>query len=94
MDEIIAKNKIDYSRSKSYYWEHNGKNESILHLGKMKKAVVIRKSFKNQYFISEASYFPFESGAYHMRFDDKNDATKYALLYIGKWLQETLNVVW
>ena len=51
--------------SSVYYGWYGGKYELILNLGKMKKAIVIRKLLSEErYVISEGSFFPFSRDIY------------------------------
>lgn len=93
MENIILKNNLPAKSKSSYYWQGDSKNEAILHLGDMKKAIVIRKTISKKFIISEASFFPFPANYYCMRFDDIKSAKRIALKYLLKWFSETLNTI-
>lgn len=88
LSEIISKKNRDKTDG-DYYWEIVDGCDAYLHLGQIRKAVVIRKSLKYKYFISMAGYFPVTNEMYDKRFDTLSDAIKYANEFIKGWLEQT-----
>lgn len=74
----------------SYGWITEEYRE-VLHLGKMKKAVVIHHSYIHEkYFkIGQASFFPFPEEMYKTKFATIDEAKKVASEYIMGWLNDT-----
>jgi hypothetical protein len=93
METNILKNNLPKKNVQRFYWEHNGENESIAHLGVMRKAIVIRKTFlsKNKYIISPASFFPFPEKLYCKRFETKEEAINIASEYFRSWFTDAIN---
>jgi hypothetical protein len=79
-----------------YGWEKDG-DDLFLHLGLMKKALVITTLYSgNKFKISERSFFPFPSVFYDEKYITIEQAKKRALDYILGWLNDTnisLNLV-
>ena len=72
-----------------YGWKED-KYRTILHLGKMKNAVVIHHSYIENFFkIGQASFFPFNDEIYHTKFNTKEEAKNVASAYILGWLTDT-----
>lgn len=66
------------------------KNRIVLHLGKMKNAVVIHKSIIGNYFkIGQASFFPFNDSIYNKKYMTIEEAKNVASIYILEWLNDT-----
>ena len=62
----------------------------VLHLGKMKNAVVIHPSFNGNFFkIGQASFFPFNDDIYNEKFTTIEEAKNVASIYILEWLKDT-----
>jgi|694.fasta_scaffold15663_3 hypothetical protein len=78
------------SKSSTYSWVEDD-YRFILHLGKMKNAVVIHSSYKyKDYFrIGVASFFPFTDEMYNKKYDSLEQAKQVASDYIMSWLNET-----
>lgn len=77
-------------KSNLYGWKE--KNCAyILNLGKIKKAVVIHRSYINSdYFrIGVGSFFPFPDEIYNTKYNSLEEAKKVASEYILDWLSET-----
>jgi len=73
-------------KSDKYYgWEDCG-SSIYLHLGKMKKAIVIRLALEGFWFISEGSYFPFNNEIYAKKFKEKSEAINTASAYLLEWI--------
>lgn len=92
MENIILKNNSVEYEPKRFYWEHNPL-DSYLHLGTMKKAIVIRKTAipYGYWIISEASYFPFPKHYYKQKFDTKELAIEKATEYFRMWFADAIN---
>jgi hypothetical protein len=79
-----------------YGWEKDG-GDLFLHLGFMRKALVITTLYSgNKFKISERSFFPFPSAFYDEKFITIEEAKKRAIDYILGWLNDTnisLNLV-
>ena len=83
MSEIIKKNLFGWRETERY---------TILDLGTMPKAVVIKKEEQgNQFLISLRGYFSFPDGFYKKRFKTKQEAIDYACKYLAEWVQELNN---
>lgn len=73
----------------SYGWVQE-KYRVVLHLGKMKNAVVIHPSFNGNYFkIGQASFFPFNDVIYNKKYITIDEAKSVASAYILDWLSDT-----
>ncbi len=80
------------SEKVSDIWMQDG-YDYILHLGTMRKAVVVAhyaNSFK-PYAISPRSYFPFTDEQRSKLFDNANDATEYAIEILKEWFNSIGN---
>lgn len=72
-----------------YGWEME-KYRCVLHLGKMRKAVVIHQSLGHNYFkIGVASFFPFTDEIYNHKYSTIEEAKNVASTYISGWLNDT-----
>lgn len=93
METNILKNNLPDNKVNRFYWEHNGENDSIAHLGVMRKAIIIRKTIlpKNKYIISPASFFPFPEEYYSKKFDTKEEAISVASEYFRNWFTDAIN---
>ena len=93
MEANILKNNIPKSQVQRFYWEHNGENESIAHLGIMKKAIIIRKTISpyDEYIISRASFFPFPEFYYNKKFLTKEEGINVASNYFRRWFEDAVN---
>jgi hypothetical protein len=82
---MLAKN-----NQETYGWVSE-QYRDVLHLGKMKKAVVIHHSYiQEKYFkIGQASFFPFPDEIYKTKFTTIEEAKKVASEYIMGWLNDT-----
>lgn len=71
----------------SSIWIQDG-SDYILHLGTMKKAMVVAyyPSFRKHYSISPRSYFPLTDEQMEKRFMYAHEATEYAVSLIKDWL--------
>lgn len=80
-------------------WIKDG-HDYILHLGTMRKAVVISGCSERSVFaaspdfysISLRSYFPFSDEDYNKRFSTANEAKNHAVNRIREWVQSILVV--
>ena len=92
MERNILKNNLPDTQVKRFYWEHNGENESIAHLGVMRKAIVIRKTILpyGNYIISPASFFPFPEFYYKKKFATKEEAISFASEYFRRWFEDAI----
>ena len=81
---------LEKNNESIYGWVSEQYRE-VLHLGKMKKAVVIHHSYiQEKYFkIGQASFFPFPDEIYKTRFTSVEEAKKVASEYIMSWLNDT-----
>ena len=93
MEKNILKDNIPVKKVQRFGWEHNGENESIAHLGVMRKAIVIRKTIipYNKYIISPASFFPFPEVLYNKKFNTKDEAINVASQYFRDWFTDAIN---
>lgn len=87
MNESLVNKDFKEHTNDYFGWVDTDKNSCYLHLGKMKKAVIIRKSITGIWFISEGSFFPFNNEIYTEKFKDKLLAKKVASDYIRGWLE-------
>jgi hypothetical protein len=77
-----------------YYGWYKISCDAFLNLGRIKKAVVIRKAYAcDEYFISTGSYFSFSDAIYNQRFETCEEAIKVASEEISLWLSETMTVL-
>ena len=78
------------SKSKLYGWKETS-SAFVLDLGKIKRAVVIHRSYINQdyYRIGVGSFFPFTDEIYSTKYSSLEEAKKVASEYILDWLSET-----
>lgn len=78
------------NNSNGYGWKIS-KNDAVLHLGTMRKAIIIRRKVisDNAYFISVGSFFPLPTETYDIRFNNIEDAVDYSNELVNSWLQET-----
>ena len=92
MEKHILKNNFLEYGSKRFYWEHN-LLDSYLHLGTMKKAIVIRKTAipYGYWKITESSYFPFPKDYYKQKFNSKELAIEKATEYFRMWFSDAIN---
>ena len=88
IDEILLNKDFKAYTNDYFGWIDTDENSSYLHLGKIKKAVIIRKSITGIWFISEGSFFPFNKEIYTEKFKDKLIAKKVASDYIREWLEQ------
>jgi hypothetical protein len=74
-------------RQVSSIWVQDG-SDYILHLGTMKKAMVVAyyPSFRKHYSISPRSYFPLTDAQMEKRFEHAYEATECAIEIIKEWL--------
>ena len=81
---------LEKNNESIYGWVSEQYRE-VLHLGKMKKAVVIHHSYiQEKYFkIGQASFFPFPDEIYKKIFTSVEEAKKVASEYIMDWLNDT-----
>ena len=80
MTEIIKKQPFGWRETNGY---------TILNLGTMPNAIVIKKEERGSMFlISLRSYFSFPDNFYKLRFETKQEAIKKACDYLSEWLQE------
>jgi hypothetical protein len=80
MSEIVKKQPFGWRETNGY---------TILDLGTMPNAVVIKKEERgNLFLISLRSYFSFPDTFYKTRFKTKQEAIKKACDYLQEWLQE------
>ena len=83
------------------HWHQDG-NDFILHLGTMRKAIVvaaysdakkdglISACLNNKiryYSISPRSYFPFDNKDYERKFDNSGECKQYAMMCVKNWLE-------
>lgn len=78
---------------KKYFWERIGSNTYELHLGTMKRAIILRKNIELKWYISEGSFFPFPNEFYNRRFDYMTKAKQFSQEYICQWLNETIKQI-
>lgn len=72
-----------------YDWEQDG-NDLFLHLGLMRKAIVItRMIHDNKSKISHRSFFAFPSSFYDEKFNTIEEAKKRATDYFLEWFSDT-----
>ena len=80
MTEIIKKQPFGWRETDRY---------TILDLGTMPNAIVIKKEERGSMFlISLRSYFSFPDNFYKLRFETKQEAIKKACDYLSEWLKE------
>ena len=80
MSEIVKKQPFGWRETNRY---------TILDLGTMPNAVVIKKEERGSLFlISLRSYFSFPDKFYELRFKSKQEATEYACKYLLGWVKE------
>lgn len=80
MNEIIQNNLFGWKETDRY---------TILDLGTMTKAIVIKKEEVGSLFlISLRSYFSFPDSFYNERFETKEKAKEYACKYLLEWVGE------
>lgn len=80
MSEIIKKQPFGWRETGTY---------TILDLGTMPNAIVIREDKLAEYFlISLRSYFSFPNNFYDMRFETKQEAIKQSCSYLSEWLED------
>lgn len=86
-DELIIR---ETKQSMEYCWV-NDRHRIVLHLGKMRNAVVIHESITigKYYKIGLASFFPFTDEIYKMKIETLEEAKLIASKYILDWLTET-----
>lgn len=86
-DELIIR---EIKQSMEYCWV-NDRHRIVLHLGKMRNAVVIHESLtRGKYYkIGLASFFPFTDEIYKMKIETLEEAKLIASKYILDWLTET-----
>jgi hypothetical protein len=83
MTEIIKKQPFGWRETDRY---------TILDLGTMPNAIVIKKEERGSMFlISLRSYFSFPDNFYKLRFETKQEAIDYACKYLAEWVQELNN---
>lgn len=81
MNEIIQNN--------LFGWRETGSTYTILDLGTMPNAIVIREESLGGYFlISLRGYFSFPDSFYNKRFETKEKAKEYACKYLLEWVGE------
>lgn len=90
---ISAKKELiirETKQSMEYCWV-NDRHRIVLHLGKMRNAVVIHESttIGKYYKIGLASFFPFTDEIYKMNIETLEEAKLIASKYILDWLTET-----
>ena len=92
MERNILKNNLPKTQAKRFYWEDN-LGDLYLHLGTMKKAIVIRKTAipYGYWVISEASYFPFPKEYYKEKFSSREVAIEKATEYFRMWFADAIN---
>jgi hypothetical protein len=84
--EISVKSGINHI---NYGWVEE-KYRIVLHLGKMKNAVVIHQSMNGNYLkIGQASFFPFNDAIYNEKYMTIQEAKNVASAYILEWLNDT-----
>ena len=76
-----------------YGWRQDNPHDLVLDLGSMKRAVVIRKSIANYWFISESSFFPFSKVIYSKKFNTIEDAKSVANSIVLEWLNDTYSAL-
>jgi hypothetical protein len=77
------KNELEYGWVEEKY-------RIVLHLGKMKNAVVIHPSFNGNFFkIGQSSFFPFNNEIYLEKFNSIEEAKIVASAYIMSWFSDT-----
>lgn len=80
MSEIVKKQPFGWRETNGY---------TILDLGTMPNAIVIKKEERGSLFlISLRSYFSFPDTFYKIRFKTKQEAIKKACDYLQEWLQD------
>ena len=80
MSEIVKKQPFGWRETNGY---------TILDLGTMPNAVVIKKEERGSLFlISLRSYFSFPDTFYKIRFKTKQEAIEYACRYVLEWVKE------
>ncbi len=80
MSEII--------KNKPFGWRETDRY-TILDLGTMPNAIVIKKEERGSLFlISLRSFFSFPDDFYKLRFKTKQEATDYACKYLLVWVEE------
>jgi hypothetical protein len=80
MGEIIKKQPFGWRETDRY---------TILDLGTMPNAIVIKKEEQgNMFLISLRSYFSFPDSYYKERFETKQKAIDYACKYVSEWVEE------
>lgn len=73
-----------------YYGWIRDKYRDVLHLGKMKKAVVINRHINDEYFkIAHASFFPFPDEIYNTKYTTIEEARNVASAYVLGWINDT-----
>lgn len=86
---IAVKSSVSEDSNLFYGWV-NEKHRTVLHLGKMRKAVVIHHSYIGDFFkIGVASFFPFNDLIYNTKYNTLEEAKKVASTYISGWLNDT-----
>jgi hypothetical protein len=81
---------VKSSESKFSYGWLVEKYRIVLHLGKMKNAVVIHESINGNYFkIGQASFFPFNDDIYNAKLHTIEEAKLLASTYVLEWLNDT-----
>jgi len=80
MSEIVKKNTFGWRETDRY---------TILDLGTMPNAIVIKKEEQgNLFLISLRGYFSFPDSYYKERFETKHKAIDYACKYVSEWVEE------
>lgn len=89
-------------------WEKDG-HDYILHLGTMRKAIVVAAYFDNKkssffqaclsnridyYSISPRSYFPFKDVDFERKFNNPDECKEYAISCVKDWLKSVFNITW
>jgi hypothetical protein len=88
---------VKSSNEQLFYGWKQDEYRTVLHLGKMRNAVVIHHSFIGVYFkIGQASFFPFPDLILDKKYNTIEEAKNVATTYISEWLNDTnlaLNLV-
>jgi hypothetical protein len=89
--EIISRNtKVISNEKPKFGWYKDG-HDVILNLGRMRKALVVRKTLTGTYMLSEGSYFPLPKRLYDERFNDRDLAMREGTAVILAWLSDMYN---
>ncbi len=97
--EIIQNNNQEIATADNgtnSHWEEYGR-DYILHLGSMRKAIVVAAygnsgySQVDYYSISPRSFFPFSDEDREVRFTDAEECKKYSILKVREWFESVFN---